>query len=94
MDLDISTSPLVTCEFTVVILTGFDVKLMPLMSDYSNEPCPKALLPVVNKPMVDYVFAWLELSSIKHTQGPLHTTRFCDPYLQQYKSYDPMLIPT
>ncbi|KAG7441644.1 UDP-3-O-glucosamine N-acyltransferase [Guyanagaster necrorhizus] len=65
MDLDVSISPLVTREFTAVVLAGFGAELIPLTSDYGDEPCPKALLPVANKPMIDYVFAWLELSGIK-----------------------------
>ena len=81
MDLDISISPLVTREFTAVVLAGFGAeyvqhsdsifpvlsccRLIPLTSDYGDEPCPKALLPLANKPMIDYVFAWLELSGIK-----------------------------
>ncbi|PBK85734.1 hypothetical protein ARMGADRAFT_1087287 [Armillaria gallica] len=77
MDLDISISPLITREFTVVVLAVFGVELMPLTSDYGNEPCPKALLPVVNKPVVDYVFAWLELSGIKRTQ-PDFVSHFSD----------------
>jgi hypothetical protein len=39
-------------------------RLQPLTSSHGDEPCPKALLPIGNKPMIDYVLAWLEPSGI------------------------------
>lgn len=36
-----------------------------MTSDHGDEPCPKALLPVANKPIIDYMLAWLEQSGIK-----------------------------
>ncbi|KAF9045694.1 nucleotide-diphospho-sugar transferase [Hymenopellis radicata] len=65
MDLAISISPLVTREFTAVVLAGFGAELLPLTNDHGDDPCPKALLPVANKAIVDYVLAWIESSGIK-----------------------------
>jgi dTDP-glucose pyrophosphorylase len=39
-------------------------RLHPLTSDHGDEPCPKALLPVANKPMIDFPLTWLEQSGI------------------------------
>ncbi|PBK98913.1 hypothetical protein ARMGADRAFT_483441 [Armillaria gallica] len=61
MDLDVSISPLVTREFTDVALTGFGAELIPLTSDYGDKPCPKALLPVANEPMI--TIFWLDGTS-------------------------------
>lgn len=43
-------------------------RLVPLTSDNGEEPCPKALLPIGNKPMLEYPLSWIELSGIK--SGP------------------------
>jgi len=40
-------------------------RLVPLTSDYGDEPCPKSLLPVGNKPLLEYILTWLEQSGIK-----------------------------
>jgi hypothetical protein len=40
-------------------------RLLPLTSDHGEEPCPKALLSVANKPMIDYTLSWVEQSGIK-----------------------------
>jgi translation initiation factor eIF-2B subunit gamma len=48
-------------------------RLLPLTSDYGDEPCPKSLLPIANKPLLDYTLLWLELSGIKGMlRYPLH----------------------
>ncbi|KAF8200896.1 UDP-3-O-glucosamine N-acyltransferase [Pholiota molesta] len=39
--------------------------LGPLTNDYGDAPCPKALLPVANKPLIEYTLDWLEKSGIK-----------------------------
>jgi translation initiation factor eIF-2B subunit gamma len=39
-------------------------RLHPLVSDHGDEPCPKALLPVANMPMIDFPLTWLEQSGI------------------------------
>ncbi len=39
-------------------------RLIPLTSDHGDEPCPKALLPVANRPMLDFPLTWLEQSGI------------------------------
>ncbi len=39
-------------------------RLTPLTSDHGDEPCPKALLPVANRPMIDFPLTWLEQSGI------------------------------
>ncbi|KAF8894888.1 UDP-3-O-glucosamine N-acyltransferase [Gymnopilus junonius] len=65
MDLDDVKSDLVTREFLAVVLAGFGNELVPLTSDYGDDPCPKALLPVANKPLLEYVLVWLEQSGIK-----------------------------
>ncbi|KII92286.1 hypothetical protein PLICRDRAFT_172390 [Plicaturopsis crispa FD-325 SS-3] len=52
-------------EFLAVVLAGFGNELLPLTSDYGDEPCPKALLPIGNRPMLDYPLSWLESSGIR-----------------------------
>jgi len=53
-------------------------RLQPLTSNNGEEPCPKALLPIGNKPMIDYILAWLEPSGITgasqetRAYGPQH----------------------
>ncbi|KAF9047268.1 UDP-3-O-glucosamine N-acyltransferase [Panaeolus papilionaceus] len=65
MDLDVGKTDLVSREFLAVVLAGFGNGLVPLTSDYGDEPCPKSLLPVANRPLLEYVFSWLEQSGIK-----------------------------
>ncbi|KAF9446399.1 UDP-3-O-glucosamine N-acyltransferase, partial [Macrolepiota fuliginosa MF-IS2] len=65
MDLDAVKTDLVSREFLAVVLAGFGSELVPLTSDYGDEPCPKALLPVANRPMIEYVLSWIEQSGIK-----------------------------
>ncbi|KAF8967811.1 UDP-3-O-glucosamine N-acyltransferase [Flammula alnicola] len=65
MDLDNVKPDLVTREFLAVLFAGFGNDLVPLTNDYGDEPCPKALLPVANKPLLDYVLDWLEQSGIQ-----------------------------
>ncbi|PPQ99720.1 hypothetical protein CVT24_009703 [Panaeolus cyanescens] len=65
MDLDAGKTDLVSREFLAVVLAGFGNGLVPLTSDYGDEPCPKSLLPVANRPLLEYVFSWLEQSGIK-----------------------------
>lgn len=52
-------------EFLAVVLAGFGNELQPLTGDYGEEPSPKALLPVANKPMIEYLLSWIEQSGIK-----------------------------
>lgn len=40
-------------------------RLLPLTGDHGDEPCPKALLPIANRPMIEYVLSWIEQSGIK-----------------------------
>ncbi|KAH8101035.1 UDP-3-O-glucosamine N-acyltransferase [Phellopilus nigrolimitatus] len=47
-------------KFLSVILAGLGNELQPLTSNYSDQPCPKALLPIGNKPMISYVLKWVE----------------------------------
>ncbi|ORY53047.1 hypothetical protein BCR33DRAFT_711435 [Rhizoclosmatium globosum] len=47
-------------EFQAVILCGSGAKLFPLIDDN----CPKALLPLANKPMLFYQLEWLETAMI------------------------------
>ncbi|KAF9792874.1 UDP-3-O-glucosamine N-acyltransferase [Thelephora terrestris] len=63
MDFEAS-QPIVKSEFIAVVLAGFGRELQPLTSNHGDEPCPKALLPIGNKPMIDHVLAWLEPSGI------------------------------
>ncbi|TRM69639.1 nucleotide-diphospho-sugar transferase [Schizophyllum amplum] len=56
---------LVSREFLAVILCGFGNELHPLTSNNGDEPCPKALLPVANKPIIDYTLAWVEQARIQ-----------------------------
>ncbi|KAJ8507914.1 hypothetical protein ONZ45_g9758 [Pleurotus djamor] len=66
MDLGVTTetSPTIR-EFTAVILAGFGNELQPLTSNNGDEACPKALLPIANKPVIDYTLSWLENTGIK-----------------------------
>ncbi|KAL5485551.1 GCD1 [Sanghuangporus weigelae] len=52
-------------EFLAVILAGFGNELQPLTSNYGDQPCPKALLPIGNKPMISYVLNWIEEAGLK-----------------------------
>ncbi|KAG9316531.1 UDP-3-O-glucosamine N-acyltransferase [Chiua virens] len=65
--MDFSVDPVhsVPREFLAVILAGFGNELLPLTGDVGNQPSPKALLPISNKPTVDYVLSWVEQSGIK-----------------------------
>ncbi|EKM54376.1 uncharacterized protein PHACADRAFT_174871 [Phanerochaete carnosa HHB-10118-sp] len=65
MDFDESSVKVVTQEFTAIVLAGFGTDLVPLTSNQGEEPCPKALLPIANKPMLDYPLSWLESSGIR-----------------------------
>ncbi|THV07882.1 UDP-3-O-glucosamine N-acyltransferase [Dendrothele bispora CBS 962.96] len=66
MDLGVATSEPVTREFLAVVLAGFGNELVPLTSNHGAEPCPKALIPVGNKPIIDYVLSWIDQSGIKN----------------------------
>ncbi|KAK7440202.1 Translation initiation factor eIF-2B subunit gamma [Stygiomarasmius scandens] len=66
MDLGVATSEPVTREFLAVVLAGFGNELVPLTSNHGAEPCPKALVPVGNKPIIDYVLSWIDQSGIKN----------------------------
>ena len=57
-------------NFCVTIL----FRLHPLINDHGDEPCPKALLPVANMPMIDFPLTWLEQSGIT---GVLFVLNFC-----------------
>ncbi|KAG6333563.1 hypothetical protein ID866_5525 [Astraeus odoratus] len=65
--MDFSVTPIqpVTLEFLAVVLAGFGNELTPLTGDLGSEPVPKALLPIANKPMIDYVLSWVEQSGIQ-----------------------------
>ncbi|PFH46388.1 hypothetical protein AMATHDRAFT_77696 [Amanita thiersii Skay4041] len=52
-------------DFMAVIIAGFGKDLLPLTTNYGDEACPKALLSVANRPILDYVLSWLEQSKIK-----------------------------
>ncbi|KAJ7590952.1 UDP-3-O-glucosamine N-acyltransferase [Mycena floridula] len=65
MDLSIGTKDTGVSEFLAVLLAGFGKELVPLTSDNSDEASPKALLPIANKPLIDYMLAWIEHSSVK-----------------------------
>ncbi|KAI0705024.1 UDP-3-O-glucosamine N-acyltransferase [Cerioporus squamosus] len=65
MDFDESSSnKIVTREFVAVVLAGFGNELLPLTSSHGDEPCLKALLPIGNKPMIEYPLSWLEQSGV------------------------------
>ncbi|KIP04845.1 hypothetical protein PHLGIDRAFT_19868 [Phlebiopsis gigantea 11061_1 CR5-6] len=65
MDFDESSVKVATQEFVAVVLAGFGTNLIPLTSNHGDEPCPKALLPIANRPMLDYPLSWLEGSRIR-----------------------------
>ncbi|KAL0956052.1 hypothetical protein HGRIS_002222 [Hohenbuehelia grisea] len=65
MDLSAETSNVVIREFLAVVLAGFGNDLVPLTSNDGDEACPKALLPIANKPVIDYTLSWLDKSGIK-----------------------------
>jgi translation initiation factor eIF-2B subunit gamma len=48
----------------VVAQSSKSPSLAPLTNDDGNEACPKALLPVANRPMIDYPLAWLDQSGV------------------------------
>ncbi|KAH9176436.1 UDP-3-O-glucosamine N-acyltransferase [Lactarius sanguifluus] len=64
MDFEEANAKLVSHEFLAVVLAGFGNELTPLTSDHGDEPCPKALLPVANRPMIDFPLTWLEQSEV------------------------------
>ncbi|KAG6868924.1 hypothetical protein C0993_007698 [Termitomyces sp. T159_Od127] len=64
MDIERDSVGLVRREFLAVLLAGFGNELLPLTSNYGDEPCPKALLPVANRPMIDFALSWIEQSGI------------------------------
>ncbi|KAI9437749.1 UDP-3-O-glucosamine N-acyltransferase [Lactarius indigo] len=64
MDFEEANAKLVSHEFLAVVLAGFGNELTPLTSDHGDEPCPKALLLVANRPMIDFPLTWLEQSGI------------------------------
>ncbi|KAI0758309.1 UDP-3-O-glucosamine N-acyltransferase [Irpex lacteus] len=41
------------------------IRLTPLTNNHGEESCPKALLPIANKPMLHYPLSWLEASGIR-----------------------------
>ncbi|KAF9931358.1 hypothetical protein FBU30_010393 [Linnemannia zychae] len=49
-------------EFQAIIMAGYGNGLIPLSDEKNN--MPKALLPIVNQPMVSYPLAWLESSGV------------------------------
>ncbi|KAH9937728.1 UDP-3-O-glucosamine N-acyltransferase [Amylocystis lapponica] len=65
MDFDESSTSRVIQEFHAVLLAGFGNELLPLTSNNGDEPCPKALLPIANRPMLEYPLAWVEQSGIR-----------------------------
>lgn len=46
-------------------ISSFICRLLPLTGEHGDEPCPKALLPISNKAMLDYPLSWVEQSGIK-----------------------------
>ncbi|PCH43689.1 UDP-3-O-glucosamine N-acyltransferase [Wolfiporia cocos MD-104 SS10] len=65
MDFDDSSARLIPQEFLAVVLAGFGNELLPLTGNYGDEPSPKALLPIANKPMLEYPLVWIEQSGIR-----------------------------
>jgi translation initiation factor eIF-2B subunit gamma len=65
MDFSVDPVQSVPREFLAVILAGFGNELLPLTGDVGDEHFPKALLPISNRPMVDYALSWVEQSGIK-----------------------------
>ncbi|KAG8822152.1 hypothetical protein FRC19_006641 [Serendipita sp. 401] len=52
-------------EFQAIILSGLGTRLGPLIESHGDDPTPKALLPINNKPMVSYCLSWLEEADIR-----------------------------
>ncbi|KAF6762943.1 nucleotide-diphospho-sugar transferase [Ephemerocybe angulata] len=65
MDLDSVEPAFAKKEFLAVLIAGFGNELLPLTSNNGDEPSPKALLPVANKPLIEYVLSWLEQAGVK-----------------------------
>lgn len=65
MNLDEPPTKIVKQEFLAVVFAGFGNELTPLTSHNGEDPCPKALLPIANRPMLDYPLMWLEASGIR-----------------------------
>ncbi|KZS98565.1 nucleotide-diphospho-sugar transferase [Sistotremastrum niveocremeum HHB9708] len=61
---DVTSAP-IPKEFLAIILAGFGNELHPLTGNHGDEPCPKALLPIANKPMISYTLTWIEESGIQ-----------------------------
>ncbi|OCH88888.1 UDP-3-O-glucosamine N-acyltransferase [Obba rivulosa] len=65
MDFDESSAQLAVREFSVVLLSGFGNELLPLTGNHGDDPCPKPLLLIANKPMIEYVLSWIEQSGVR-----------------------------
>ncbi|CCM00394.1 uncharacterized protein FIBRA_02424 [Fibroporia radiculosa] len=91
MDFDESSTKLIPPEFLAVVLAGFgnEQVLLPLTGNYGDEPSPKALLPIANKPMLEYPLIWIEQSGIRGT--PYSETSFTTPYTSDASSAFPTL---
>ncbi|KZV82345.1 hypothetical protein EXIGLDRAFT_729844 [Exidia glandulosa HHB12029] len=51
-------------EFLAVLIVGFGEELRPLTSNTVDEPSPKALLPIANKPLISFPLTWLEEAGV------------------------------
>ena len=65
---------------------------MPLTSNHVDEPCPKALLPIANKPMLDYPLAWLEKSGVTGSVPTRRCSMYDNHVLQMYCLSAPHLM--
>lgn len=63
------------------------LSLAPLTNDHGDEACPKALLPIANKPIIEYVLIWLEQSGI---HGLI--SRYLNSQTETYANYVDILI--
>lgn len=72
--------------YTITTLIHRPISLNPLTSDHGEDPCPKALLPVANKPLLEYTLEWLEQSGIRG-----YSVRLCPQPLAK-QSIDVLLI--
>lgn len=71
-----------SCQYThrlwIDRISSLSCSLLPLTGDHGEEPCPKALLPISNKPMLDYTLSWVEQSGVK---GGFHQIACIDKWL-------------
>jgi hypothetical protein len=65
-------------------------RLLPLTGDVGDEHFPKALLPISNRPMVDYALSWVEQSGIK---GAARSDMISAYHRQAFQTFSLFALP-